>query len=158
MRASDQDIYQGLFLINARKQLDDLHYLKELSFETGTSKNSFIININNDETLGIYLKYTKKNTSPWTFNFKYEHQEEIDILKEICSDVLIGFVCGLDGVCLIKYRNFKEILDDYFEESEAVSIRRKPGGNYWLKGRDGKLEKSIPANNIGKLLIDSLNI
>ena len=59
MRASDQDIYQGLFLINARKQLDDLHYLKELSFETGTSKNSFIINMNNDETLGIYLKYTK---------------------------------------------------------------------------------------------------
>ena len=79
MRASDQDIYQGLFLINARKQLDDLHYLKELSFETG-NLNSFIININNDETLGIYLKYTK-NTSPWTFNFKYEHQEEIDIFK-----------------------------------------------------------------------------
>ena len=43
------------------------------------SANSFIIN----GKVGIYIKYSRKVTSPWRFTFKKNHQDEMKIMSEL---------------------------------------------------------------------------
>ena len=149
MDVSDQEIYQGIVFQKIIKQLEANGFRNGISFQSGTSKNSFIIKPSKNIILGIYIKYTKKNKSPWAFSFHHEHQEEIQILNELCSEVFVALVCGYDGVPLITYSELKQLLDENFEQSERVSITRKPRGNYWLKGRDGVLQKSVTVSDLG---------
>ena len=156
MNITDQDIYQGILMVNILRDLDELGFEKSVRFQTGTSKNSILVKNSEDEFLGIYIKYTKKNRSPWNFNFVKDHQEEIEILNELCKDCFIAFVCGTDGIALLSYNELKQLLDDNFEDSERIGINRKPRGNYWLKGRDGKLEKSVTNAELGHKLLAGL--
>lgn len=156
MQVTDQDIYQGVLMITVLKDLDNLGFKKSVRFQTGTSKNSILIKTPNKEFIGIYIKYTKKPRSPWNFNFVKEHQEEIDILNDSCKECFVAFVCGTDGIALISYDELKQLLDDNFEQSERIGIKRKPKGNYWLKGRDGKLEKSVTNAELGEKIYKNL--
>ncbi len=152
MNITDQEIYHGIVCQKILKQLEDNGFKDGITFQSGTSKNSILIKLREENFFGVYIKYTKKNLSPWAFSFHYEHQEEIKILNELCSDVFVALVCGYDGVPLISYNELKELLDDNFEENERISITRKPRGNYWLKGRDGVLEKSVTVSDLGTKL------
>ena len=77
-------------------------------------------------------------------------------MNEICVEAFVAFVCGRDGITLITYQELKNLLDEYFEENERVGISRKPNGNYWLKGRDGKLEQSVTVSDLGKKILEKL--
>ena len=79
-----------------------------------------------------------------------------DILNDLCKECFVAFVCGTDGIALISYDELKQLLDDNFEESERIGIKRKPKGNYWLKGRDGKLEKSVTNAELGVKIYKNL--
>lgn len=158
MNITDQDVYQGIVCIKIIKQLESLGYNEGINFISGTSKNSLVIGTSSSSDIGLYIKYTKKNNSPWSYSFHFDHQEEIKILSEICSEVFIAFVCGHDGVALISYQELKQLLDDDFEENERVSISRKPAGNYWLKGRDGKLEQYVTISDLGKKIYSQISI
>ena len=156
MNISDQELYQGIFCLKIIKQLEKLGYSKGIKFFSGTSKNSLLIESENGNKIGLYIKYTKKNYSPWAFNFHKEHQEEIKILNELCIQAFVAFVCGRDGIALITYKELKKLLDENFEDSERVGISRKPNGNYWLKGRDGTLKQSVTVSDLGKKILSKL--
>lgn len=104
------------------------------SFPT-ISKNSFSIN----KQVGLYTKYTTKNTSPWTFTFKKVHQEEIKVMRELYDYVFIVFVCGKDGIACLKYEDLKHLLDDNFEEAEWIRFSRIGSQRYKVTGKDGEL-------------------
>jgi hypothetical protein len=156
MNITDQEVYHGIVCQKIIKQVEGLGYNSGVKFLSGTSKNSLIIETQTGEQVGLYVKYTKKNYSPWAFSFHREHQEEIKILNELCVEALIAFVCGRDGIPLITYDELKNLLDENFEDSERVSISRKPNGNYWLKGRDGNLKKSVTTSDLGKKIFSKL--
>lgn len=155
MDINDQDIYQGVVFLKALRQIEESSTNLNYQIKSGTSKNSFLIEDDKSKNIGIYIKYTKKPRSPWSFSFITEHQEEIEILSEVCDQVLITFVCHYDGIVCLTYQELKEVLDEKFEESERVSIRRKARGNYWVKGRDGRMEASIARNDLGKKIIEA---
>tara|TARA_Y100000385_G_scaffold287819_2_gene352939 strand:- start:457 stop:930 length:474 start_codon:yes stop_codon:yes gene_type:complete len=157
MDINDQDIYQGVVFLKALRQVEELSTDLNYKIRSGTSKNSFLIEGEKTRTVGIYVKYTKKPRSPWSFSFIQEHQEEIEVLAEVCNEVLITFVCHYDGIVCLTYKELKEVLDETFEESERVSIRRKARGNYWVKGRDGRMEASITRNDLGKKIMEALD-
>ena len=157
MDINDQDIYQGVVFLKALRQVEELSTDLNYKIRSGTSKNSFLIEGEKTRTVGIYVKYTKKPRSPWSFSFIQEHQEEIEVLAEVCNEVLITFVCHYDGIVCLTYKELKEVLDETFEESERVSIRRKARGNYWVKGRDGCMEASITRNDLGKKIMEALD-
>ena len=157
MDINDQDIYQGVVFLKALRQVEELSNDLNYKIRSGTSKNSFLIEGEKTRTVGIYVKYTKKPRSPWSFSFIQEHQEEIEVLAEVCNEVLITFVCHYDGIVCLTYKELKEVLDETFEESERVSIRRKARGNYWVKGRDGRMEASITRNDLGKKIMEALD-
>ena len=159
MYINDQDVYQGVAILKIIKETQEKNNNFKLTFQLGTSKNSFLVSridkIN--KIVGIYVKYTKKPRSPWNFNFKLNHQEEIDILKEVCGEVLVLFVCHYDGIVCMNYDELKVVLDNNFEDEEGVSIKRKLSGNYWVKGRDGDLKKSITRNDYMKKIENYLS-
>ena len=158
MDITDQEIYHGIVCQKIIKQIEEIGFTDGITFQSGTSKNSIIVRLNEEKFFGIYIKYSKKNYTPWNFSFHYSHQEEIKILKELCADVFVALVCGYDGVPLITYNELKELLDENFEENERVNVTRKPRGNYWLKGRDGKLEKSVTVSDLGKKLAKEIKL
>ena len=155
MDINDQDVYQGVVFLKAIRQIEES--TEEVNFRicSATSKNSFLLENDKGSAVGIYVKYTKKPRSPWSFSFTKEHQEEIDILQELCGTVLITLVCHYDGIVCVTYEELKEVLDDVFEETERVSIKRKSRGNYWVKGRDGRMEASITRSDLGKKILSS---
>ena len=152
---NDQDFHQGAVLLKIIKECSrDTSKESLISFEQGTSKNSFLMRFRNRQpTYGIYIKYQRKNRSPWAFTFIKEHQEEIEILEEFTSGVLIMLVCGRDGIVCLTYSELKELLDDNYEDSEGIRIKRPLKGNYHLKGRDGKLSKTINRSDLREKIL-----
>ena len=48
--------------------------------------------------------------------------------------------------------NFKDVLDEHYEEQEWVRVSRKPKQSYRISGNDGKLEKPLPRNSFPKVI------
>ncbi len=147
---NDQDLHQGVVLLKIIKECSGIVSKDSLiSFERGTSKNSFLMKSTDDSNLyGIYIKYQRKNRTPWVFSFAKEHQEEIAILEEYTSGVLVMLVCGRDGIVCLTFEELKELLDDNFEDVEGIRIKRPLRGNYHLSGRDGKLSRTIKRSDL----------
>ena len=69
-----------------------------------SSQNSFLIN----EKVGLYIKFSKKITTPWRFTFLKEHQEEFRVMTELCENAFLILVCNKDGIVCIN-KNFPGI-------------------------------------------------
>ena len=111
-----------------------------------SSHNSFIIN----DKVGLYIKYSKKLTSPWRFSFLKLHQEEFKIMTELCKNSFLILVCNKDGIVCLNEKNLKTILDDNHEEIEWISASRLARESYAIKGSDGKLKFKININDFPK--------
>ena len=111
-----------------------------------SSENSFILN----EKVGLYIKYSKKLTTPWRFSFAKIHQDELKIMSELCKKCFLLLVCNKDGIACISYKDLKKILDDNHEEVEWISASRLARESYAIKGSDGKLKFKINLNDFPK--------
>ena len=111
-----------------------------------TSENAFIIN----DKVGLYIKYSKKLTTPWRFSFLKLHQEEFKIMSELCKNSFLILVCNKDGIVCINNKTLKLILDDDHEEVEWISASRLARESYAIKGSDGKLKFKINLNDFPK--------
>lgn len=111
-----------------------------------SSQNSFILN----GDVGLYIKYSKKLTTPWRFSFSKLHQDELKIMSELCKKCFLILVCNKDGIACIGYKDLKKILDDNHEEVEWISASRLARESYAIKGSDGKLKFKINLNDFPK--------
>ena len=80
-------------------------------------------------SFAVYVKTSSKRISPWRFTFLRDHQQEIESLIASHDEVFLALVNGNDGVACFNYATLKMLLDEYFEDSEWISIRRKSGEN-----------------------------
>jgi hypothetical protein len=103
------------------------------------SNASYVVN----DSIGIYIKYSSKRMTPWTFTFKKEHQEEIDLMKSSFKNVFLILVCNDDGVVCISYSELKEILDNQHDPIEWISATRHKREMYSVKGSNGELDFKI---------------
>jgi len=117
-----------------------------------SSQNTFIL----DGKVGIYIKYSKKLTSPWRFTFLREHQEEFKIMSQLCSSSFLILVCNKDGIVCIDNKTLKNILDDNHAEVEWISASRLARESYSVKGSDGKLKFKINISDFPKNISDCL--
>ena len=107
------------------------------------SNASYVIN----DTIGIYIKYSKKRMPPWRFAFKKEHQAEIDSMKFNFTHVFLILVCNDDGVVCLSYSELKELLDSQHDAVEWMSATRHKREMYSVKGSNGELEFKIGQND-----------
>lgn len=103
---------------------------------------------------GLFIKFSTKRASPWSYNFIREHQDEVQALYDEHGQVFLIFVNGDDGIACVNYEQLKDVLDDHYEEQEWVRVSRKPKENYRISGNDGKLEKPLPRNSFPKVITE----
>jgi hypothetical protein len=118
-----------------------------------SSKNAFAIN----DKVGLYIKYSKKPTTPWRFSFLKLHQDEIKVMKEVLDEVFVIFVCQKDGFACLSYDELKKVLDEQHDEIEWISASRLKRESYTLKGSNGKLKFKINDNAFPKRIFELLN-
>lgn len=107
------------------------------------SSNSFIIN----GKVGVYIKYSRKVTSPWRFTFKKAHQDEMKIMRELLNKLYLILVCYDDGIVCLEYSEIKNILNNDHEEYEWISASRLKREQYKIQGSDGKLKFKVADND-----------
>jgi hypothetical protein len=129
MPIKKQDFYEGaaLSLIARTGAIGSIGY----------SAPFFLLN----NRVSILLKYSTKGRSPWGFTFTPEEQAAIQ--KEAKrSAVILGMVCGHDGVAAIPSESYSQIAT-LKTSSIHLSCYRQHGEHYEINGPDGVLKRKI---------------
>lgn len=110
--------------------------------------SSYIVN----DTIGIYIKYSKKRMSPWQFSFTKEHQNELLEINKTFGRVYLVLVCRDDGIIALSFKEVKNILDKVHEETEWIRVSRNPREKYIVTGSDGRLPYKTGQNEFPRKL------
>ena len=111
----------------------------------------------NDDS-GIYLKYSQKRLSPWSFTFSEEHVREIEDMNERLGKVFVGLVCNEDGICCLDWQEFATVIStESTMYPKWISVSRMKGEKYSVWGRDGKLKHKIGNNDFPRKIFCSKN-
>jgi hypothetical protein len=138
MGIKKQEFYEGaaLHLLARSGRITNLRY--EAPF--------FLLN----NELLVLLKYSTRGRSPWGFTFTPDEQA---ILKSAHgkSSVVIGLVCGADGVAAFKYYDYLSIATDT-GVAVHVSCYRRHGEYYEVNGPDGCLGRKVAPSDWRRIL------
>lgn len=115
------------------------------------SNSSYVLN----QSIGLYIKYSSKRMSPWSFSFRKEHQDEILRMKEDLGEVYVVLVCNEDGFVTLSFSELKAVLNEVHEEVESISVWRSPREMYLVKGSDGKLPFKVARNELSRKLLST---
>lgn len=103
-----------------------------------------------DDTILIFLKYSTRKRSPWGFTFK-PHEQDILSEKAAIGDLVIGLICGADGIAAISYSDYNSIATPR-ETALHIACYRQHGHHYKVSGPDGVLRNKVPPSNWKKIL------
>ena len=100
----------------------------------------------------VLIKYSTRARSPWGFTFTPSEQHQLRE-RSIQSELLIGLVCGGDGVACLPYCDYEKIAAD---RSAAVHVAcyRRHGEHYEVLGPDGALPRKVAPSAWPRLLAE----
>ncbi len=103
----------------------------------------------NDHLL-VLLKHCTKGRSPWGFTFTGDEQ---GILQERASRlrVVIGLVCGADGVAAVPYDAYLSVATPR-ESAVHIACYRQFNEHYEVNGPDGTMAGKVAPSNWLKIL------
>lgn len=127
--------------------IDKLHYYHGAAIVSLLENENFSVSrkgllgyvVNNK--VFIFVKYTTKSRSPWRFSFD---QEDIDRCSKMAAEynsVVIGLVCGGDGICAINWSEAQMLLG---VKPGWISTKRKHNESYGVAGSASKFKGKIP--------------
>ena len=105
-----------------------------------------------NDKVPMFIKYTTKRHSPWSFTFTRSHQVQQQTYRDQFGECLMVFVCGQDGIVALSHDNFRNVLNENFESQESVIIKRRHAKMYQISGRDGKLGHKVGRNSLTEIL------
>lgn len=128
------DLFHGAVLANivTDRNVAILKYNK--------NQSSYVIN----NSIVLYIKYSQKRISPWSFSFSKEHAEDISNLSKEFKQIFIILVCNIDGIACLKLEEFKKLISiesDIF--LKWIKVSRLKNEKYSISGSDGKLNYKI---------------
>lgn len=132
-----------------------LHAAKQsLSIKVYPTKDnaSYVI----DGRVGLYIKYSAKRLTPWTFTFNKEHQDEILAMRNSLENVFILFVCNDNGIACLDFDELKIVLNEVHEEIEWVRIARRKRHEFAISGKDGELDFKVPLKDFQRKILEAL--
>ncbi len=106
----------------------------------------FVLN----ERLLVRLKHSTKGRSPWAFTFTRDEQSQLHESASVFS-IVIGLVCGDDGVVALKYDAFGKIAA-FRETAIHIACYRQHGEHYEVTGPDGTHDGKVAPSNWLKIL------
>lgn len=146
---SDASRYYGAVL---HQILDDIDGPATIRRAFGDCAGFYVIN----EQTPLFIKYTTKRHGPWTFNFQHDHQLRQQLLYERLGECIMVFVCGRDGIAALSHDDLRKVLDEKFEQQEAITIRRKHNEMYQIHGRNGRLDFKVARNSLKDMVLKSI--
>jgi hypothetical protein len=111
-------------------------------------ENGYVVNA----TRFIVLKYSTKSRTPWRFSFGADEIKRLVEASSRYESLVIGLVCGGDGVCAITWKQAAEILG---KEPGWISVRRNFHERYAVTGSAGELPGKVPLRDWPALLFES---
>lgn len=133
-----------------------LHHLQgEITIKSYPSADNASYTINN--TVGIYIKYCTKRMSPWGFSFNKNHKEEILEIFNRIGSVYLLLVCDDDGVVVLTYDEFNDVLGDASADIEWIRVMRNKGQMYSVAGSEGRLKCKIGKRDFPNKIFNLLN-
>jgi hypothetical protein len=111
-----------------------------------------------DGSMGVYIKYSSKRLSPWRFSFQRRHRDRINEMNDKLSQVFLLLVCNDDGVVVLTFDEFKQILNETRGETEWISAARNRRQMYSIKGSDGKLSFKVGKDEFREKMFKSVAI
>lgn len=105
-----------------------------------------------NDRLVILVKYSTKTSTPWGFTFTPEEQLSLHH-KTRAHLVIIGLVCGADGVAALPYDAFAEVAA-ISALAIHISCYRLHGEHYGISGPEGILGAKIAPSSWQRLLRD----
>ena len=157
MSLSTEDMLHGATLLSLIDELDNLD--KDITYRISKGEKKYcyelVINKKNNGInlkIGLFIKSSRKRISPWRFTFSHDNQHEIERLLQSTNYLFLLLITDQEGVAVIDYPTLKKLLDDHFDNSEWISVRRKLRENYRVSGKDGKLDRALPKNAFPKII------
>lgn len=123
---------------------------KELAIKPYSSSDNAAYVVNG--STGIYIKYSTKRLSPWRFSFQQQHRDRILEMKKNVGEVFVLLVCNDDGIVVLTFDEFTQVLNEAQGGTEWISAARNRRQMYSIKGSDGKLSFKVGKDEfLGKL-------
>jgi hypothetical protein len=105
-----------------------------------------------NDSKAVYIKYSTKRLSPWRFSFQPRHHEMILEMKGNMGEVFICLVCNDDGVVVLSFDEFQEVVKADGGAVEWLSAARNKRQMYLVKGPLGRLTFKVGKDDFsGKL-------
>lgn len=116
--------------------------LRSIRLFNKNSNSSYLVN----DCIGIYVKYSTKRLTPWTFTFNPDHVTELlDLGKNTHSTYLV-LVCNDDGIACLDLEEAKAVIDVSLERNQGVSVSRRPREKYKISGTLGEIKYKFGDN------------
>ncbi|MGG1531477.1 MULTISPECIES: hypothetical protein [Brevibacillus] len=116
------------------------------------TQSEYLLNNNT----GLYIKHASEDEdhdNKWKFWFTPIHQEQVQAMFDRFGErAYIVLVCGNDWVCVINYHDYKNCIDENFEENEWLEVTRPEGGGYRVRGKLGLLGRVVPKGDFPRVL------
>lgn len=130
-----------------------------VSVTAGADRSSYLLDCLDTKThltcqLGVYVKYSRKRLSPWTYSYDQDHQSELKNIARTTGEAFSIFINGEDGYACIDYQELRELLDDHFDEVEWVRVQRRLRESYRISGTDGFRERPLAQAAFPQKIID----
>ncbi|MDR3643296.1 MAG: hypothetical protein P4L74_06765 [Candidatus Doudnabacteria bacterium] len=92
----------------------------------------------------VFLKYSTKGRTPWGFSFDLEDLNRCLNALVSYRKVVVGLICGGDGVCALDWQEVNRLLDG---KPGRIAAGRKHNHSYSVWGSAGELKYKIPVNH-----------
>lgn len=139
MAIRKQEFYEGAAL----------HLLARTGRITSLSYNPPFFLLNN--RLIALLKFSTKGRSPWGFTFGPEEQSLLDG-ESAHSEVVIGLICGSDGVAALKYPEYRSLVSPQTSMPIHLSCYRQHREHYQVRGPLGVMSAKVPPAEWSRVL------
>jgi hypothetical protein len=103
-----------------------------------------------DQRLLVFLKYCTKGRSPWGFTFTPSEQIVLEN-KYAESPIIIGLICGADGVATLVYDDYRKIASPQ-NSPVHVACYRQHNEHYEISGPNGILNTKVPPSMWQRIL------
>ena len=138
MAIKKQEFYEGAAI----------HILARSGGITGIKYESPLFLVN--DHLLVLLQYSTRGRSPWGFTFMPDEQMLL-YKRGAESKIIIGLICGADGVAAFTYDAYLKIAD-LRDSAIHLACYRKHHEHYEVSGPNGTFERKVSPSNWQRIL------
>jgi hypothetical protein len=132
VRIKDYEFYHGAALLRLTAARQDGLLIRRLD-DVGIG----CYQVNGD--IGVYIKYSTKRMSPWSFTFQRAHKDSLKQLNGLSASLFVLLVCHDDGVVSLDFDSAMSLLRPAKSAQWSISVERRPRHMYGVSGTGGSI-------------------